>query len=199
MWRDLCDLTSPHSPIPSLCPHFFLLDASYFMFQQPLGTTHFCNFHLVFFFWWLFMMVSLGYPFTISIWLPSILYNPPWMSPFLDTIPDNPPPRWLILQLWVLLYPMPLLPVLNYNYLLSEYLLCPTSSILERLKGKKCGIHLCLSIPPITVPGLRIYRVLDGCGLGLGSGGIAMRRLEGWIKVSCTWVGGVELIFDSTD
>lgn len=126
------------------------------------------------------------------------------MSPFLDSIPDSPPPRWLILQLWVLLYPMPLLPVLNYNYLLSEYLLCLTSSILELLKGKKCGIHLCLShhcltIPPITVPGLRIYRVLDGCGLGLGSGCIAMRRLEGWIKVSCTWVGGVELIFDSTD
>lgn len=154
-------LSPPHFPTLSLCPHFFLLDASYFMFQQALGFTHLCNFHLIFIFiFGSFLRCPLGIP-SYHLYLtnshPSFITHP---GCHLLWKPSQRVGTQRI-QLWVLLYRMPLLPVLNYNYLLSEYLLCPTSSVFGFLKGKKCGIHLCLphhcpTLSPIIVPNLRI-------------------------------------------
>ena len=123
-------LTWPPSCLtPSLSPHCFVPKASHFIFQQLLGPTHFCDFPLIFFFfWWLFMMSSLSYP-SYHLWLfLCILCNPPWMSPPPEAVLDNPPPRQL-----VLLFALPRLPALNYNYLLSEKPLCPSSSLFEFL------------------------------------------------------------------
>lgn len=75
---------------------------------------------------------------------------------------------------------------LNCNYLLSECLLWSTCSVFGFCKGKKCLPHHYPTLPPITMPDLRICRVLDGYGLGLGREWIGM-RLEGCIKVSCAW------------
>lgn len=87
--------------------------------------------------------------------MPFILCNPPWMSPPSEATPDNPPPRWLVRQLWVLLYTLTLLPALNYNYLLSENFLCPSSAGFGFLKGEKYDIHFYL---PHHYPDTATYR-----------------------------------------
>lgn len=119
VWHGLHDLTHPHFPTPSLYRHFILRDTSYLIFQQLLGSTRFCNFHPIFIFLVAFYDGLSGIPFLLSLF--------DWMSLSLEAISDNLPPRWLVLQPWILLYPSPWLPALNYNYLLSEYLLCSIS------------------------------------------------------------------------
>lgn len=152
VWHGLHNLTPPHFPAPSLYPHFFLRDTSYLMFQRLLGSTLFCNFCLIFFFFLVvFYDVLSGIPF-----LPSLF---DWMSPPLEAISDNPPPRWLVLQPWILLYLMPLLPALNYNYLLSEYLLCSISLVLDFLMVRNVTS---IYIFPITIPHYHLSLCLLG-------------------------------------
>lgn len=68
------------------------------------------------------------------------------MSPPPEAILDNPPPRRL-----VLLYTLPPLPALNYNYLLSETPLCPSSSVLRSFRVRHVTSIFIFSVTPPTL------------------------------------------------
>lgn len=161
-------LPSPPLPHPISLPSF--LFTWYLILNVPTTPWLYTFLQLSpdFFFFFLiaFFDVLSGIPFLLSLF--------DWMSPPLEAISDNPPPRWLVLQPWILLYLMPLLPALNYNYLLSEYLLCSISLVLGFLRVRNVTS---IFVFPITIP----HYHLSLCLLG--------GYIDCWMVVD--WVWGV--------
>lgn len=193
-WRPL-----PSPPLLStLTSLSLMLD---FMFQQLLRPTYLRNFPLIFCCGFLWCPSSLGYgPYHLNLTNSRSPFVTRCGGPLLwkPSIHHHPPSRRLLLQPWALLYPEPLLPCLDYSYLLSKYLFCPTSSGFGLLKDKKCDIIFVLPIPPLQYHWslcLIWGYAPKGCGLGLGRGWIVkMKRCR---NGSCTWDRWVGGVFDS--